>query len=273
MKDLPSLEKLSNYTTISVHGEMAENLSDMFEKAYQEKKVCFVPPLFSEYVIKVDYGTEKLNKEITEVFGKEIDEQIMNRLTNLRYLYFFVAWETASKFHIVYFCEEKKRFHLTVNYIYDENNEPNLNVQIFHLSARCKKYYDNNQQELTQMGYGIVLYVLSISDYLLSYTNRIEYIDEKAVKKLKQRHSRNVDTDNQSIIYLKSKKKRYDVSAEEIENYQKRKYRKIKNSWFVRGYYQRYGKEKIPRYIPPRINRRNKSSEDIPQPSTYKLDD
>jgi hypothetical protein len=40
----------------------------------------------------------------------------------------------------------------------------------------------------------------------------------------------------------------------------------------VRGYYQRFGKDKIPQFIPPRINRRNKEIIDNPKVSTYNLE-
>lgn len=278
--EIPSLEKLKKYTTIEVLGTSEEKLQkNLF--AENDNEVKFIPPLFEQYVIKVD-NTDMCREAIKELIverklkisntDKDIDKYIAKN-QSLRYVYWLVRWKSETNFSVIVYSENKKRLHIDINYEYDEHGKRNIAVNSETLSGEFDRIYSKKKNELEKMCLGITLSVMAISDYLLNYSEKVKYVDvEKAKKNSVSQNRKHTKQSSTNSIYLKSEIKRYVVTGEEIENYKKKKYQLVKNSWYVRGYYQRYGKEKKPKYIPPRINRRNKNIDDTPEAMRYKVD-
>lgn len=276
-ENLPSIDNLGKYTTINIDGSvmmtMIRNVGEKWTEKFE-----FVPPIFKEYVIRTDdialIKQEIENECDLRATQAEKEKFVRKRLTELkkafknfaimRYHYYLIRWQTETSFTILYYEAGKKKMYLYVQYKY-ENNEMAFDTDIEVLSNDLIERFKENSAESDGFAYSMILFVLSVSDYLLNYTNKIEYITDengqpfrKATRaKARKNQKTNIPDTDRRNIYYKSKIKVYEVSAEEITNYKKKKYRKIKQSWFVRGYYQRYGKEKIPRYIPPRINHRH----------------
>lgn len=278
--EIPSLEKLKKYTTIEVLGTSEEKLQkNLF--AENDNEVKFIPPLFEQYVIKVD-NTDMCREAIKELIvekklkisntDKDIDKYIAKN-QSLQYVYWLVRWKSETNFSVIVYSENKKRLHIDINYEYDEHGKRNIAVNSETLSGEFDRIYSKKKNELEEMCLGITLSVMAISDYLLNYSEKIKYVDvEKAKKNSVSQNRKHTKQSSTNSIYLKSEIKRYVVTGEEIENYKKKKHQLVKNSWYVRGYYQRYGKEKKPKYIPPRINRRNKNIDDTPEAMRYKVD-
>lgn len=277
--EIPSLEKLKKYTTVEVLGTSEEKLQkNLF--AENDNEVKFIPPLFEQYVIQVD-NTDMYREAIKELIverklkisntDNDIDKYIAKN-PNLRYVYWLVRWKSETNFSIVVYSEGKKRLYIDVSYEYDEHGKRNIAVASETLSGEFNRIYSKKENELKDMCLGITLSVMAISDYLLNYSEKVKYVDTEKTKKKSVSQNKKSAKQSSTSIYLKSEIKRYIVTGEEIENYKKKKYQLVKNSWYVRGYYQRYGKEKKPKYIPPRINRRNKNIDDTPEAMRYKVD-
>lgn len=115
-----------------------------------------------------------------------------------------------------------------------------------------------------------------VSYYMQHYDPDIEYSVVKAtplskIKKEKQVHG---NLGYEQKIVLKSKIKKYVLTSDTYSTDVKkiRKYRKTKPCWYVRGYYQHYGQEKVLKYIPPRINyRKNVSRSENPKSNVYQI--
>ena len=202
-----------------------------------------------------------------------------SEIEQARYNVSLVRWQTDTSFTILHYANGKKTFYILVEYVFDENNEKSITIDLEVLS---KKWSISYSEELQNMVQSLVMFILSVSDFLLNYTDKVQYVTEnengEKLKKTKNTKKKRVESKKsipkgkkQNVINYRSAIKVYEVDADDVVNYKKRKYRKIKNSWFVRGYYERYGKEKIPKYIPPRINRRNKDLHDAPDAPLYKV--
>lgn len=240
--EIPSLEKLKKYTTVEVLGTSEEKLQkNLF--AENDNEVKFIPPLFEQYVIKVN-NTDMYREAVKELIvegklkiantDKEIDKYIAKN-QSLRYVYWLVRWKSETNFSIVVYSEGKKRLYIDVSYEYDENGKRNITVNSETLSGEFDRIYSKKRNELEEMCLGITLSVMAISDYLLNYSEKVKYVDVEKAKKKPASQNKNSAKQSSTSIYLKSEIKRYVVTDEEIENYKKKKYQLVKKFVVCQG--------------------------------------
>lgn len=293
---LPTLNDTKRMTMIQLEGKMANDAINRIGKQLHDN-FTFVPPIFEEYVVVTDdsdmiltaieeeYCTSKMSADKkAKVISKQLAalRKKFRNFDDLTHHYIYVKWLSDTSFSLVFFEAGKKRLYITVQYIYDQQGQMSCDADVDVLSNIYKDAY--LKDDLTDLAYGVILLVMFASDYLLNYTDKVEYVlddnnepfkkpkkdikpadtDKKqndtqftTVGNAEHKEDNQAEQDKKTKVYYKSKIKLYEISVDDVLNYKKRKYRKIKQSWFVRGYYQRFGKAKIPRYIPPRINYRH----------------
>lgn len=236
-----SLKKILTKTTIKVDINFLESL---YDKVMKKASLNFVPPLFDEFVISL-------------------------MSDNIGIAYYYIKWFSATMAKISVFLNtngnvvfEKCKLLYEITYEYD--------------STVCDywvdKVYDNlNNQELDEVEYKSNKFILqvvisslnlinNVSYYMQHYSPEIEYKVIKATQLKKVENFKNGNGGYEQKIVLKSKVKKYILDENKHKENLKsiRTYRKIKPYWYVRGYYQHFGKEKVLKYIPPRINYRDK---------------
>lgn len=294
----PKYDKLKRYTTITV----PDNSDVMTELSVLKNKLSsdfqFVPPVFSEYVISVDltshYTQIALNEMYNYALSKNSDLLSVNKFIKqnknkvLRDTYnemplsrdYLVCWHSHTDFSVLCYDLGKKVMFINATYGFDKESKAFLSIRSSPLNNAYSTLYQSDVEQYRRECEIRVLWVLAISKFLLEYTDKIQYEkivyhpddDTSTTKDTKQQYqqgNKSHNNSNHNVIVLKSKVKKYDISIDDIQNCKRRKYTKAKSSWFVRGYYQHYGKDKILKYIPPRINKRNPEALVIPKPNNY----
>lgn len=266
MHDL-SIKKIMQKTTIEISGEMVDKI---YNKYWYEVKDKFVPPLFDEFVIKI------VDKDATySMIYKNFCETDKNFL--------FLPAEQKEKI-VKDFMKREKLPKDKINCIYCKYEtatdwtlilvDNTVNKKVMNISLHYCADDELDEKEITiekkQALDSTLLLFLSICDYVQNYSQIVEYsqIDVEPVKKIEGR-KKSYNKGYSQKIRLKSKRKKYVISAE--TETERKKYNKIKACWYVRGYYQHYGKQKILKYIPPRINRRDKDKLNKPKNPTYEV--
>ncbi|WP_106762811.1 hypothetical protein [Pseudoruminococcus massiliensis] len=303
MSDI-SFQQILSKTIIEVDNNFLEKIWDSLEKHIRRE---YVPPLFSDYTIIL---TEKgANRKIIEKSFEEtvyfsnlsiedqkkaIDKALKeNGLSEDIVRYYYVKYFSATEWEITVFETEKDNKIekvWTVECVY--KNTPSEDGEFYGIKVKLNKYDDNSIDFKNRMAakYGIYNmsdYARQIGTFALDLVNAISYymqhynpdVEYKLIKveEPKKSKKKNGNAGYRQKIVLKSKISRYVLSDEthktNIDNI--RIYRKIKPCWYVRGYYQHYGKDKILKYIPPRINYRRDISktEDLqPTPNRYLIE-
>lgn len=281
-EDFPKYEKLQKYTSIKLEcgTSVTDTISDIQQRLAENLK--FVPPLFSEYVIeKTDISNlvECFRNEVVRAYPQiddeerdkkiqEVYEKYMKSFPNTGVTKYLVRWQDEVTFTVLIYVDGKKKMYIKNRYDFNERNLSQISIQAKILSADVKAEFDEKEEEEGKRLFidfckKETISVLAITEFVLDYTNKIqyekiEYIPNTTYNSTHSAHSnKSKNKTRNSSIVLKSKKKQYIITLDDVSAYKNRKYRKIKNSWFVRGYYERYGKEKKLKYIPPRINHRN----------------
>lgn len=281
MHDL-SIKKIMQKTTIEISGEMVDKI---YNKYWYEVKEKFVPPLFDEFVIKIvdkDATYSMIYQNFCETnknflfLPAEQKEKIVKdfmkreKLPKDKINCIYCKYDTATDWTLILVDNtvNKKVMNISLHYCADdEESKSKYNAELF--------FYDElDEKEITikkkQALDSTLLLFLSICDYVQNYSQIVEYsqIDVEPVKKIEGR-KKSYNKGYSQKIRLKSKRKKYVISTETER--ERKKYNKIKACWYVRGYYQHFGKEKVLKYIPPRINRRDKDKLNKPKNPTYEV--
>lgn len=281
----PKYESLGKFTTIEV--TETESILKAIEEIRQRflHKVEFIPPVFSEYVISIDISRtlrKSFDEEVSELYPlltgdereQKIDELIQKNkdfYEENQYQKYLIRWQDEITFTVLIYFAKRKKIYLQCRYEYDVDDMTALQIGISVISDDYKRETEERgHQWLQEFCKRQVFFILAISDFMLNYTDKIQYekIEYKPTKTINKQESKTREHRDRKLI-LKSKRKKYVLIDNDISEYKKRKYRKIKSSWFVRGYYERFGKDKVIKYIPPRINHRNLDKKDEPKRQDY----
>lgn len=293
----PKYDKLKRYTTITVpdDADIVSELSSLKDKLLSD--FHFVPPIFSEYVITADLTTHYTKLVLDEMYdyalSKNYDLSSINRYIKenkdkvLSDTYKglplcrnnLVRWHSETEFSVLCYDLGKKVLFVNATYDFNKDGKAFLSIRSSPLNNAYSYLYERDIEQYRRECEQRVLWVLAVSKFLLEYTDKVQY--EKIAYYPKNTSSNTQNTErqaqnnkirnnsNNNIIVLNSKVKRYTISIDDIHNCKKRKYTPIKSSWFVRGYYQHFGRDKVLKYIPPRINKRNPNSLISPRPNNY----
>jgi len=285
LTNLPNINKLDKFTTIELQDEpeITNLMRDEIKKLKNDFK--FIPPLFNQYVICMDI-TERYRQFSYEEFEKQsIPPNEYDKRWKQALKYFggeplyskdLIQWYDEKTFFVLNYTLNKKTFIARVEYKF-KDDKAYLDITSY---AIAKDYIEMQKNEFNTYKKDVadkVLFILAVSNYMLTYNNNVEYekIEYRTANNENKNHSQ--QSNNKSSvkknnkITLKSKKTKYIITKEDIENAKKRKYTPIKPSWYVRGYYQRFGKNKEVKYVPPRINKRHpdKLAKPEPEKSVY----
>ncbi len=301
MKDI-SFQKAITKTMIEVDDNFTESVWDSLVRKTRNH---YVPPLFSEFTIKFTErgkGRAIIQTGLSNNIGflslpvekreKFIDEIIINNpyMTNDVVTYYSVMYVSATEWVVVVFEGERhtKTWIVECSYI-NEPDEYGNNYSINVISTCEHLDFDKvpdevlnqmsvrNVAEYAQRIGAFALDIVNvISYYMQHYNPDVEYSLIKAtpLKKTKDGTKTKGNLGYEQKIVLKSKIKKYVLTSDTHKtNIKKmRTYRKTKPCWYVRGYYQHFGNEKILKYIPPRINyRKDLKTSELPAPNTYTL--
>lgn len=296
-----SLSKILTKTTIEVTEKFIEKIWNKL--IYKATTFQFVPPLFDEFVIKrVGKGdmrellinsiisNNKENIPIEEI-PWYVDYCIKDNQVNEDIItYYYVKWLSAIKYRVVIYTNatsteiyNKCKCIYEIDYCYDANQnaeeESNyLILRVFDSINNCEL----TDKQVTEDKYTLYIshnafqVVNIVSYYMQHYSPEVEYKEIKATQVKKGGNTESQNNGYSQKVVLKSKVKKYILNEQKYKENLKaiRTYKKTKSCWYVRGYYQHYGKDKILKYIPPRINYRNKDNtkDQLPQAKTYELE-
>lgn len=298
-----SFQQALTKTIIEVDNNFMEKIWDSLVSRIRKE---YVPPLFSDYtIILTEKGVnrkiiKKSFEENTYYSALSIEEQEKavdkalkeNGLSEDIVRYYYVKYLSATEWKITIFEAEKDKVEKVwiVECIY--RNTPSENGEFYGIKVKLNKddynSIDFNNQIAAKYGiYNMSDYAQQIGTFALDLVNAISYymqhynpdIEYKLIRveDLKKSKKKNGNGGYKQKITLKSKISRYVLSNKTHENNIKniRSYKKIKPCWYVRGYYQHFGKDKILKYIPPRINYRRDSEakNSQPKPNIYELTD
>ena len=290
-----SFKKALRKTTIEVDSEF---LNSIWDKMIEETNEKLVPPIFDEFIISVifknkiydDMKSCVLEEQILplELDEKQVDfyinKAIKDMLNEIRYDttdIYYVKYISATKLVIIYFdgLQHKKRINVEIEYkcndiIDNVVDDVSCNIEISYFD---KSFFVENTENIISYIFQVVRVV---SHYMLTYNPTVEYKEIKTSELQRKKdkegnYCKNFNKGYSQYIRLKSKITKYVVDFEnDKKNQQLMKERKyVKRSWYVRGYYQHFGKEKVLKYIPPRINSRHnlKQTKEKPTASKYIL--
>lgn len=264
-----SFKNLSNKTTIEVSPTFLDKIA---KEALPKINDSFVPPLFSEYCISIiekngNFNYFKTNLILKDKTFNSLPQEIQDKLVTEtlkenncsvdEISVIYVKYTSATEWTIIFFdgCFHKKIF--TVDCEYGVDNKQGYFSTIRQFS---NKYSKSEMQAIVEK---YIFWMLCVSWYMQNINNFIEYdfiqVDKLSPKKRKNdivSDSKQTNNNYVQKIKIKSKKKKYILSEQTVKS--KKTYNRVKTCWYVRGYYQRFGKDKILKYIPPRINYRDK---------------
>lgn len=250
-------------------------LDKIWDKLSTKALTEFIPPLFDEYVIKFvqkdsmrDIAEEFLTSQGFQIenLNEAVDEiiQTFANGNNDTVVYYYIKWTSATEFTCTQFLgagnnSKFKRF-MEISYQYEDSSNKG---EACYKVVKAYDYSENKEINLTKETDKDIIqnlvYPLQLSNtvayYMQHYSPELEYKSIKASPLTKTKNISNGNKGYRQSIVLKSKIKKY------VLDYEKdlktiRTYRKAKPCWYVRGYYQHFGKEKVLKYIPPRINYR-----------------
>lgn len=298
-----SLSKILTKTTIEITEKFVEKVWDkLIDKAttYQ-----FVPPLFDEYVVKrvgkgdmrkvlIDsiLSNNRENIPINEI-PLYVDYCIKDGQVSADIVtYYYVKWLSATEYRIVIYTNatnteiyNKYKCIYEIDYRYEASQEKKegegnyLILRVFDSINNCEL---SDEQVIENkftffIAHNAFQIVNIVSYYMQHYSPEVEYKEIKATQLKKGKNTNNGNNGYSQRVVLKSKVKKYILNEQKYKENLKsiRTYKKTKTCWYVRGYYQHYGKEKILKYIPPRINYRDKekaNNNQVPQSGKYKIE-
>ena len=254
-----SAKKALNSTIIEIDSDFLNTI--LFENADLIANK-YVPPLFNEFCIKIKTSESTYNKtkNLINSFGKtnkNIKKYNIDDFTELIY----IKYHSATNWSIIYFEQNGKKKIISCDCCYLINNDASNNTCYAYTTNKFTDKYNN--EIISNFAKVNIAKVLCLSEYIQNLNNFVEY-EKIEVSKPEKVNKTNVQNNKgyQQKIKLKSKYKKYIVSDDTVKL--SKKYQKIKPCWYVRGYYQHFGKDKIIKYIPPRINyRQNEKDADV----------
>lgn len=282
-ENFPKYSVLGKYTSIEV--EQTSDILEVVDKLQMRfyKNIEFIPPLFSEYVVRLILLKEEQLAEIREAIRikypdmspkqqEEAAQRILKGDTDKLAQTFLIRWADELTFTILIYMNGMKTLYIKVRYEYTDEGLTHLNMNCQIISAKFQaEKYNRGEEWFRSFCQRQVFFIMALADYMLNYTDKVEYERILYTPNKSSQNSNKVKRQNGNKsrnIVLKSRIKKYIISNEDAQSCKKRNYRKITNSWFVRGYYQHFGADKHIKYIPPRINHR-KDCEDAPDPKKY----
>lgn len=288
-EDFPKFESLNKYTSIRVEQNPTTlKVIDEIQRKFSNK-MEFIPPLFTEYVIELGLSQQDIRQAFYESVKQRepylsVHEQRRKaeRLINSNKVLsdetllqkYLIRWHDEITFTVLIYINGKKKLYIMCRYEYNVSDLTHLYFDVIIMSDEFKREKRTRGDEWFQtFCQRQIFFVLAIADFMLNYTDKVQYetISYTPKESSQTTVSKKVSSKTKNIV-LKSKKKKYIITEKDTAECKKRQYRKIKSSWFVRGYYQRFGKEKKIKYIPPRINHRKVDGNDKPAVNKYIID-
>lgn len=112
----------------------------------------------------------------------------------------------------------------------------------------------------------LLVSALSVTNYMLKYSTEVEYETvERGTPVAKSKDTKGSTSkpvsalQSSNTITITSKRKKYIITGDMVKE-SKKQYNKRTACWNVRGYYQHFGKNKVLKYVPPRVNVRKDMS-------------
>ena len=274
-----SFKKMLTKTTVEIDAKLIDTF---YEKYFYEAKNKYVPPLFDEFVIKIIDKNQARNyvyQFLCESSSKFLflsqqeknavidDYMKKHRLINDKIDYIYCKYNTATDWNLIFVDGSINKKIMNAEIHYTNENEGSYKSSVVFYSEPDTEELSQEQQDLFN---STLLLFLSISDYVQNHSSNIEYsqIEVEPVKR-DDKKKKIYNNGYSQKIRLKSKQKKYIFTTETQKA--PRQYKKVKACWYVRGYYQHFGKEKVLKYIPPRINRRDKNKLNKPKNSIYEV--
>ena len=274
-----SFKKMLTKTTVEIDAKLIDTF---YEKYFYEAKNKYVPPLFDEFVIKIIDKNQARNyvyQFLCESSSKFLflsqqeknavidDYMKKHRLINDKIDYIYCKYDTATDWNLIFVDGSINKKIMNAEIHYTNENEGSYKSSVVFYSDPDAEELSQEQQDLLN---STLLLFLSISDFVQNHSSNIEYsqIEVEPVKR-DDKKKKIYNNGYSQKIRLKSKQRKY-IFTKETEKFP-RQYKKVKACWYVRGYYQHYGKQKILKYIPPRINRRDKDKLNKPKNPTYEV--
>lgn len=253
-------------TTIEVESSFLEKIAEEYGNKIEKE---YVPPLFSEFCIKsytkdgnldmfIQGLSDKgiLKPEMSEMEKRKMAEALFpqNKLSRDYAELIYVKYISATIWTVIYFdgASHKKIFTAECSY----ETEYTENPYILTIKEYDKHYSSEQIKTIVNL---YVSWTLCMSWYIQHLNSFVEYqtISVNNIKKqTKLTNKKAVNKGYNQKIKLTSKHKKYILNEDTVKI--QREYNKVKPCWYVRGYYQHFGKEKALKYIPPRINYRDK---------------
>lgn len=282
-----SFQKTSKKTNIEIDVSF---LNEIWDKIVEETNEKLVPPLFDEFVITVvsknkiyeDMKNCLIQEQVITLNSdkqqaeKHINNAIKDMLNEVRYDLtetYYVKYTTATQLSIIYFdgLQHKKRVNIELEYKCD-SSEYSVNIINFN-KAHFEDAFDKSLSEsenVQKILNSMLQTIRVVSHYMQTYNPTVEYKEARA-SALEHKKVKNHNKGYSQAIKLKSKITKYVINSENDKEHQKtiRKYRRLKQSWYVRGYYQHFGKERVLKYVPPRINYRSDKVKQTPSTKKY----
>ena len=257
-------------TTVEVEEGYFKKIHENNETKIGEN-LPFIPPLFDEFTIRIINKSGNHQRYYRDLSIQQPDflqlseEEKQKRISHYLRMWnvdedeidtIYVKYLNATELQATYFEAYQHKKQMTIGVRYENNNGRNRYFIGYDEKTISSKIPKNEYEKLAST---IFQRILDISIYMQNRGDFIEYekIEVGELKKSEPTKATNKPQPNKGYtqkIKLKSKIKKY-ILSEETER-QRKAYRKITPCWYVRGYYQHFGKQKILKYIPPRISYR-----------------
>lgn len=289
-----SYKKALKATTVEIDAEFLEKIwQDTLQKIM--KSDTLVPPLFDEFTIitrdknalynmvekgfiQKDRNFVNLSQKDQKKFINDVIEDIARPFSYDTTNTFYVHFKSATNFDIVFFEGQKHRKTILCEVEYDYSEKNDRMTYFSTTSSLVKNIEDEIEENANELSDYIVGTVLIVSYYMQHYNPNIDYIAVEA-DDLKKNESKSNNKGFSQKIRLKSKIKKYILNGK-IDEENKEVLKNIafkKHCWYVRGYYQRFGRNKIIKYIPPRVNYRKDIKENkdkfTPKNNNYSINE
>lgn len=244
LKGDPSFSKLSSLTQIEISGSKMTSVS---EELWNTDPVFPLPPLFSEYCILI--GDDSDSKDKTDIM-------------------IYCRYDSVSDVHLVHYVNGKKWYSVDIDFNTLEDDDDNGSKSVSYYVDWLK----NNQVEqelLEELSLYTIMSWGCVSYYILTFRSDVE----QEIIKSKKTSKNKTKSKQSNTIYIRSKKKKYVITDEEIVPKQK-KYRAM--CWNVRGHFRSRssadGSSKLI-YVKPHIAKRKKgtASAEIVENKKYKI--
>lgn len=273
-----SYDSVIKKTIIDITESKADEVRNFYLK---NKKDNYIPPIFTEFVIRID-DTDSMIKtcinnvkesfkgqeyEVKNIFEKNILEknilEVVNNILNNN----FESYKKKKKIYHTLYIKYKDTINVELIF-YNEFNKPTGIIEACYdsikddwvVNAQSSKemidYFPNNKEmsEFFNVNFQIFL---AVSYYMQNFHSEVEYI-EIDVKDMKKSSKNKTNGGYSQKITLKSKKKKYIIKDSDTFLRKKREATYQVASWLTRGHYRKCGKNKIIKFIPPTIHKRKK---------------